>query len=58
MESGAAVETFPPSKAEIESRQDALQTTFSDKNRMRRSAAGGVGAGGEPAVIVPTTLNK
>ena len=43
---GVAVGKLLPSKAaKIESRQDALQTTFSDKNQMRRSAAVRVGAG-------------
>jgi hypothetical protein len=39
MKSGVAGETLlPPKAAKIESRQDALPTTFSDKNRMRQSA--------------------
>jgi hypothetical protein len=39
-----AIETVLPSKAaKIESRLDALQTTFSDKNRMRESAPSGSG---------------
>jgi hypothetical protein len=38
--SGVAVEKIlPPKAAKMESCWDALQTTFSDKNWMRRSAA-------------------
>ena len=46
VENRRAVEKLPlPKSAKIESRQVALQTTFSDKNRMRRSAAVWVCAG-------------
>jgi hypothetical protein len=39
--SGVSVgKLLPPKAAKIESPLDALQTTFSDMNRMRRSAAG------------------
>jgi hypothetical protein len=39
--SGVSVgKLLPPKAAKIESPLDALQTTFSDRNRMRRSAVG------------------
>jgi hypothetical protein len=47
-----AIETVLPSKAaKIESRLDALQTTFSDKNRMRQSAPSGL-CGSYPAATM------
>jgi hypothetical protein len=45
--SGVAVERLLPSKAsKMKPRQDALQTTFSDMDRMRRSAPVRVRGGG------------
>ena len=47
-----------PEAAKMDSCWDALQTTFSDKNRMRRSAAGRVRAGGNQCGGVPAVLNS